>query len=342
MARFHQPLTWLSLALTFIGGALAILVPGDLGSMVCLGAHLCVLAEFRKYTGPFQFAMILGSTAVLGLSIDRGSGFAAWATLPLVLSAFAIILRQAYMPVFTYVNKLWMEPLLLAIAASLIGRTWLFTAFDPATHLFPLITFGAGAFLSGSYLQDAVMMRRRTRNGYRVQPGMAAPDFVLTDEQGASVRLSDYRGRHPVLLIFVRGDWCPGCHMMLRTYDKHHERFRSRGVHVLGIGPDSVDVNRDMVRRIGVGYRLLADSSQEVSQRYGVVYENPAIEMVVDYAEGIPLPASFLVDVAGTVRYVSRPDRVGEFLDPALIFNVLDRLPESGGTTNDEEQVRAA
>jgi peroxiredoxin len=111
-------------------------------------------------------------------------------------------------------------------------------------------------------------------------------------------------------------------------------------VHVIAIGPDGVEVNRDMAARIGVGYQLLSDSAQEVSQRYGVVYDNPAIEAVVDYAEGIPLPASFLVDASGIVRYVSRPDRVGEFLDPSLIFGVLEQLPRA--TENSRAQGNAA
>lgn len=342
MARFHQPLTWLSLGLSAFGLALACFAPGLVPSTLLVLAQVCALAEFKKYTGRFQFGMIIGSAAGLGLSIGFGSGSLFLAMVPLMLSALAIVLRQAYLPVFTYVNKRWMEPLLLAGAAVPLSITWLSAPFDVATHLFPLVTFSAGLFLCASYMQDAVMMRRRTSMGYRVQPGMAAPDFILPDQQGGSVRLSEHKGRHPVLLIFVRGDWCPGCHMMLRTYQKHHERFKARGVHVIGIGPDSVEVNRDMVARIGVGYQLLSDSSQEVSQRYGVVYENPAIEAMVDYAEGIPLPASFLVDINGTVRYVSRPDRVGEFLDPTLIFGVLDQLPEAGGATDDREQVRAA
>lgn len=307
-----------------------------------LAAQICALAEFKKYTGRFQFIMIVVSAALLGLSIDVVSGFAVNCTVPLLLSASAIVLRQAWMPVFTYVSKLWMEPLLLGCAAIPFALAFRQVPFAWVTHVFPLVTFSGAVFLSGSYLQDAVMMRRRTRNGYLVQPGMSAPDFILTDQQGGSVRLSDHRGRHPVLLIFVRGDWCPGCHMMLRTYEKNHARFKSRGVHVIGIGPDSVEVNRDMVQRIGVGYQLLSDSTQEVSQRYGVVYENPAIEAVVDYAEGIPLPASFLVDVNGIVRYVSRPDRVGEFLDPTLIFGVLDQLPRTEVPSADLSKDRAA
>ena len=342
MARFHQPLTWLSLGLTAVGLGLVCFTPGLAVTALLVLAQICALAEFKKYTGRFQFGMIICSAAALGLSIGLMSASLVLPTVPLVLSALAIVLRQAYLPVFTYVNKRWMEPVLLSASAVPLSIIWLTTPFGPATHLFPLVTFGTGVFLCASYLQDAVMMRRRTRNGYRVQPGMAAPDFILPDQQGGSVRLSDYQAKHPVLLIFVRGDWCPGCHMMLRTYEKHHERFKARGVHVIGIGPDSVEVNRDMVQRIGVGYQLLSDSAQEVSQRYGVVYENPAIEAAVNYAEGIPLPASFLVDITGTVRYVSRPDRVGEFLDPTLIFGVLDRLPAADDHASGRSREQAA
>jgi peroxiredoxin len=342
MTRSHQPLTWLSLALSVIGTGLAMAGCGLAGSITLLVAQICALAEFKKYTGRFQFGMILGSAVALGFSIDLASGFVVFAMVPLTLSALAIVLRQAYMPVFTYVNKLWMEPALLVAALVPLANIWFNASFEWSTHALPLVTFSSAVFLSASYLQDAMMMRRRTRNGYRVRPGMSAPDFILPDQQGGSVRLSDHQGRHPVLLIFVRGDWCPGCHMMLRTYEKHHERFKARGVHVIGIGPDSVEVNRDMVQRIGVGYQLLSDSSQEVSQRYGVVYENPAIEAVVDYAEGIPLPASFLVDIHGMVRYVSRPDRVGEFLDPTLIFGVLDQLPATTDPSSDIASQRAA
>lgn len=328
MLKHLHPFTWLSLGLAvsasalWAGGALEV-VPFFL-----LAAHVAALAEFKKYTSWFQFTMILVSAAGLGLFLDVRSGHAGLATIPLVLSAGAIILRQAYMPRFTYVNFLWVEPVLLLVSGFFMVAVWRNGPFRVDSHLFPLVTMASGCFLSASYLQDAVMMRRRTRFGYRVQSGTAAPDFVLSDQEGNSVHLADYRGKHPVLLIFVRGDWCPGCHMMLRTYERYHEKFKARGIHVLGIGPDSVDVNKDMVERIGVGYRLLSDPGQQVAQRFGVIYENPAIESMVDYAEGIPLPASFLVDVSGMVRYVSRPDRVGEFLDPTLIFGVLDRLPE--------------
>lgn len=39
----------------------------------------------------------------------------------------------------------------------------------------------------------------------RVEINTLAPDFQLTDFRGRDVRLSDYRGRGPVVLVFNRG-----------------------------------------------------------------------------------------------------------------------------------------
>jgi peroxiredoxin len=36
-------------------------------------------------------------------------------------------------------------------------------------------------------------------------PGETAPDFELTDTDGALIRLSDFRGKKPVVLAFLRG-----------------------------------------------------------------------------------------------------------------------------------------
>ena len=39
----------------------------------------------------------------------------------------------------------------------------------------------------------------------KIQEATTAPDFALTDTQGQSVALSDYRGQKHVVLVFNRG-----------------------------------------------------------------------------------------------------------------------------------------
>lgn len=329
LKRLH-PITSLGLLLAGLSPVFFALGTLEVGTVLLFLAYGFTLLEFKKYTSDFQFAMIVGCGTAMGIALDLVHGEWPFLTASLLLASSATVVRQAFMQRFTYVNLLWVDTGLSLMALGLYALAILGTPFTWDLWLPPLLPLGFATGLTFSYVQDAQHMRKRTRFGYRVQVGKPAPDFTLPDQDGRPIALSSYRGRHPVLLIFVRGDWCPGCHMMLRTYERSREQFLAKGVHVLGIGPDNIAVNRDMVQRIGVGYRMLSDNGQEVSSQYGVVYANPIIELGVDYAQGIPLPASFLVDRDGIVRYVSRPDRVGEFLDPALIFRALNELPPEG------------
>ena len=327
MNRLH-PFTFLGLLTAF--GAVALRLAGVPAwpEILATLAYGFTLLEFKKYTSRFQFTMLVMNALLLGVLMDMSMGTAPMVTASLLTVAMVTIARQAFMQQFTYVNLLWVEPLVLLFASVGYFKMNLVADGDWAGWTLPLLPYGFACGLVFGYVQDGLIMRRSMRGGYRIQMNTPAPDFTLPDENGNLVRLSDLRGKAPVLLLFVRGDWCPGCHMMLRTYEKHREEFKRKGIVLLGIGPDNIEVNRSMVERIGVNYRMLSDNEQQVSSTYGVIYSNPIIEAAVDYRTGIPLPASFLVDIDGVVRYASRPERVGEFLNPELVFDVLSNMPD--------------
>ena len=328
-ARIH-PFTTLGLIFGATAPLFILLGQWEVALLMLVFAYIGATLEFKKYTSTFQFVLMVASAISLGIVLDFHHGTSPLLTLALALASMATIARQAFMQQFTYVNLLWVDSGAAVVALAIYLYAVHGLDFSWSLWLPPVLPIAAALFLTGAYVQDARHIKRRTRFGYKVQAGKPAPEFELPDENGVLVKLSDYRGKHPVLLIFVRGDWCPGCHMMLRTYERSRAKFLEKGVHVLGIGPDNISINKDMVQRIGVGFKMLSDDAQAISGQYGVIYDNPVMEMSVNYAEGIPLPASFLVDSDGVVRYVSRPDRVGEFLDPSLIFSVLEQLPATG------------
>ena len=41
----------------------------------------------------------------------------------------------------------------------------------------------------------------------RIKVGQPAPDFTLENIDGKSIRLSDFRGKKSVVLVFYRGYW---------------------------------------------------------------------------------------------------------------------------------------
>ncbi len=173
----------------------------------------------------------------------------------------------------------------------------------------------------------------KDRNDARLQvsnlkykTGVAAKDFSLYDQNGNLVTLKKLLETQHILLIFVRGDWCPTCHMMLRGYFKNKEKFAEKNIKIVGIGPDPQGVNKEIMSRIDENALMLSDDGQETSVVYSNELQgnNPITKSL--YKNGIPLPASFLVHQNGNIIYTSRSDKAAEILQPDKIFEVLKTL----------------
>lgn len=65
----------------------------------------------------------------------------------------------------------------------------------------------------------------------------AAPDFTLTDAAGAKVQLSEYKGR--VVLLDFWATWCHGCKTEIPWYVEFENRYKNRGLAVIGVSLDA-------------------------------------------------------------------------------------------------------
>ncbi|GHH61527.1 peroxiredoxin [Lentzea cavernae] len=126
-----------------------------------------------------------------------------------------------------------------------------------------------------------------------VEVGAQAPDFTLDDYNKQRVTLSSYRGSRAVLLVFYpfafsgtcRGELC-----QLRDELAVYE-----GVQVLGVSVDTPFALKAWANQEGFQFPLLSDfwPHGAVAQAYGVF--NSSV--------GMALRGTFLVDVAGVVRF---------------------------------------
>ncbi len=302
--------------------ALGFHIPAAALAMV---SYFASIKEVSKYTSWYQFGGVFSSAILLGLALDLQSPGIPYITIAVFLAACGSILRIVLFHIFSYTSHAWFEPTMLVLSITTHVTADLSGRYNWAAYAFPAPIIVFHAILAWGIVKDKKQLLAYTRGGYRIQIGKPATEFELPDQDNNPVKLSDFKGRH-LLLIFVRGDWCPGCHMMLRTYEKNNDKFRSKNVMVMAIGPDPVGVNRGMVEKLGLDFKVLSDEGQKTAMIYGVQLKEYDNDFAEKYEAGIPLPASFLVDKNGIVRYVSRPDKVGEFLNPSLIFPILDKL----------------
>lgn len=145
-----------------------------------------------------------------------------------------------------------------------------------------------GPILIGSIVLSATVAREAWARDPRPVVGHLAPDFTLPNLQGDPVRLSDFRGKKAVFINFW-ATWCPPCRVEMPTMEKAYREYKRKGLEILAVsidvGPKSIVQN--FMQEFELTFPALLDPEMKVLQLYRV----PAI------------PASFLIDKQGIIRY---------------------------------------
>lgn len=314
---------WLSIALTCCSLLLYFTVGRYAAAPVAIISFFIISYSPNKSGVLFSIAVFFTS-ACMGFFTDYPYDKFPAATLALLLFPLALHLRTWLFP-WIGINHSGVDFAVgLLLLAGYVAGAWRasYDLFQWLASGIPALQWGFLAFVIYADRAGAGKMV----SAFKVQPGTVAPEFSLPDQEGNMVSLKKILEEHHALLIFVRGDWCPTCHMMLRGYVKNKERFAEKNVRIIGVGPDPQGVNRDIMNRIDPSSLLLADHDQLVAEQYVIRLQqnNPVTKPL--YKNGIPLPASFLVHRSGKIIFTSRSDKAGEILQPEKIFAALGAL----------------
>ncbi len=119
----------------------------------------------------------------------------------------------------------------------------------------------------------------------RDAPRGPAPDITGVLLDGTPVRLADLRGK-PALVHFW-ATWCPVCGLGQGTIDAIAD---DHAVLTIAIDEGQADDIRTYLREEGVDYPVLHDPGNDIARDYAI--------------RGVP--ASFIIDPAGNIRFVER------------------------------------
>ncbi|MFP4150093.1 MAG: peroxiredoxin [Nitriliruptoraceae bacterium] len=131
-----------------------------------------------------------------------------------------------------------------------------------------------------------------------VQIGDQAPDFELKDQTNRPVRLSDYRGKKHVLIVFYPLSFTGVCEGEMCQIRDSIETYRNDEVETLAISVDAPPTHARWAHEQGFEFPLLSDfwPHGEVASTYGVF----------DDTIGLALRGTFIVNKEGTVVYTDR------------------------------------
>ena len=146
-----------------------------------------------------------------------------------------------------------------------------------------------------------------------LETGIKAPDFELPDQDGKLVSLEAYRGKK-VILYFYSKDNTAGCTKQACAYSANAEKFREKGVEILGVSKDSVASHRKFADKNELKITLLSDPERKTIEAYDVWKEKKACGKV---SMGV-LRTTYLIDEEGIIIKANDKVKAAEDADKML------------------------
>jgi peroxiredoxin len=172
-----------------------------------------------------------------------------------------------------------------------------------------------------------------------LRAGAQAPSFQLKDQNGKLVLSAESLSKGPLVLCFFRGRWDPFCVGQLEAMNLVMPEIQKSGAALVAISPQNVHQSFLMHDQHKLQFPLLSDAGNAVARAFGLVYTVPEYQQAVykrvfvnlPFANGddswtLPIPATYIVDRAGTVRSMWADEDYMERPEPADIVEKLRTL----------------
>ena len=132
-----------------------------------------------------------------------------------------------------------------------------------------------------------------------IEPPANAPAFALKATNGATLKLSELKGK-PVVIFFYPKDDTPGCTKEACAFRDRLAEIQKLGAVVLGVSADDVASHKKFSEKFSLNFPLLADTDHRMAEQYGAWREK---NMYGKVSMGIQR-STFLIDANGVVTKV--------------------------------------
>jgi peroxiredoxin Q/BCP len=151
----------------------------------------------------------------------------------------------------------------------------------------------------------------------QLKEGMKAPGFEGIDQNGRTVKLSDFTGKK-VVLYFYPKDNTPGCTAEACNLRDNWDSFLKKGFVVIGVSPDTEKSHKSFAEKFTLPFPIIADSSIKILNDYGVWGEK---KMYGKSFMGV-LRTTFIIDEKGIIeKIITKVDTGGHTKQIFELYN---------------------
>ena len=169
-----------------------------------------------------------------------------------------------------------------------------------------------------------------------IKVGDKAPLFTLPDAKGNLVSIESLLQEGPVIVTFYRGAWCPYCNLAVSALEKALPEFKAKGASLVAITPELPQYADQMVTSKNLTFPVFSDVGLKVGKQYGLSFVlDPELQKVYtqfgldvnthngDKTFQLPLPATYVIDKDGTVKYAFVNADYSKRAEPSDILKAL-------------------
>ena len=171
--------------------------------------------------------------------------------------------------------------------------------------------------------------------------GQSVPEFTLPDAFGNEVSLKTLLAQGPVVVSFYRGEWCPFCNLELLALQEALPKIKELGASLIAISPEKPDHGIVATEKNKLTFPVLSDLGNKVARQFGIVFQvgqelrefsknvfkNDLALRNGDQSYELPIPATFVIDKPGTVRFAHADvDYMLGRVEPEVVVATLQKI----------------
>lgn len=132
-----------------------------------------------------------------------------------------------------------------------------------------------------------------------LQVGDKAPSFEAKDQDGNSIKLSDFQGKK-IVIYFYPKDSTPACTAQACSLRDNYDALLAKGFVVLGVSVDDEKSHKKFANKYSLPFPLLADPDHNIVEAFGVWGE----KMLYGRKYMGTIRTTFIIDEAGVIQEV--------------------------------------